>query len=292
MNVLTWQTLGSAPARGLSESRLVLHYAAQLVAAVGRSLVPAVPDDGHTSLEWHRPSRSFVGREVPGDRPWRAALHAADLSIAVLTAGDEFGRLALAGHTMTEALAWILAQARELGAPADRLTQDAPYTLPPHALAARSAFAVPADGSLAELGDWFTNGDALLRGVAEGWAGSAPVRVWPHHFDVGSVLPLGRALGENAASIGVGLSPGDEGIGEPYLYVTPWPAPDPLPPLPAGGRWHRDGWTGAVLKGSEIVAAGAGPAQAAAAGLFLGGTVELLRSGPASATSGRSPARS
>ncbi len=139
-------------------------------------------------------------------------------------------------------------------------------------------FAAPADGSLVELARWFADGEALLRGVAEGWAGAAPVRVWPHHFDVGSVLPLGPAAGESAPSIGIGLSPGDEGIDEPYLYVTPWPAPETLPELPAGGRWHREGWTGAVLTGSEIVAAGAGEPQVALATAFLTGTVEVLRS--------------
>jgi hypothetical protein len=274
---LTWEPLGSAPARELSDTRLALHHAVQLAAAVGRSLVPAAPDDGHTSLEWHRARRSFVGQEVPGPRPWRAALYAADLSLAVLVEGDEFGRLALAGHTLAEAFAWLQAQARELEAAADRLTLDAPYTLPPHALAARAGFTLPADGSLAELGHWFTDGDALMRGVAESWVGAAPVRVWPHHFDVGSVLPLGPAVGENSPSIGVGLSPGDETIGEPYLYVTPWPAPDPLPALAAGGHWHREGWTGAVLRGSELEAAGGGGEQAAAASAFLDGTVEVIR---------------
>ncbi len=96
MKVLVWEALGSVAPRGLAETRLVLHHAVQLVAAVGRSLVPARPDDGHTSLEWHRTSRSFVGEEVPGPRPWRAALRPDDLSLAVLAEGGEFGRLTLA----------------------------------------------------------------------------------------------------------------------------------------------------------------------------------------------------
>jgi hypothetical protein len=277
MKVLVWEALGSVAPRGLSETRLVLHHAVQLVAAVGRTLVPARPDDGHTSLEWHRTSRSFLGEEVPGPRPWRAALRPEDLSLAVLAEGDEFGRLTLAGRTLDEGFAWLLGQALDLGTAADRLTLKAPYTLPPHALGARAVFAAPGDGSLIELSHWFADGEALLRDAAEGWAGAAPVRVWPHHFDIGSVLPLGPAEGENAPSIGVGLSPGDESIVEPYLYVTPWPAPKSLPDLPAGGRWHREGWTGALLTGSEIVAAGAGGPQVAFASAFLSGTIEALR---------------
>jgi hypothetical protein len=160
------------------------------------------------------------------------------------------------------------------------LGQDAPYTLPAHAVLRGAGFAAPADGSLVELGRWFVDADALLRGVAAGWSGAAPVRVWPHHFDIGSVLPLGPPGGENAPQIGVGLSPGDEEIAEPYLYVTPWPPPpagESWPDLPGGGRWHREGWTGAVLTGSEVVDAGGGAAQAAAASAFLTGAVDVLR---------------
>jgi hypothetical protein len=110
--------------------------------------------------------------------------------------------------------------------------------------------------------------------------GAAPVRVWPHHFDVGSVLPLGAGDGDEAPSIGVGLSPGDEGIPEPYFYATPWPPPgadEPLPDLASPGRWRREGWTGAVLTGSDLVAAGDGRAQAARASAFLAEAVSALR---------------
>jgi hypothetical protein len=280
MEIPAWETLGNVPARQLREARLSSHHAVQLVAAVGRSLVPARPDDGHTSLEWHEPSRSLVGEEAPGTRPWRAALRPADLSLAVLAEGAEVGRLALAGRTRREAFAWLLEQARALDASAERLGQDAPYALPAHAVLSGAGFAAPADGSLVELARWFADADALLRGVAGGWTGSAPVRVWPHHFDVGSVLPLGPPGGENAPQIGVGMSPGDEEIAEPYLYVTPWPPPpagESLPDLPGGGRWHREGWTGAVLAGSEVVDAGGGAAQAAAASAFLTGAIDVLR---------------
>jgi hypothetical protein len=86
--------------------------------------------------------------------------------------------------------------------------------------------------------------------------------------------------GDEAPSLGLGLSPGDEGIPEPYFYVTPWPPPgpgEPLPDLPAPGRWHREGWTGAVLTGTEVVAAGDGGAQAARASAFLAEAVSALR---------------
>jgi hypothetical protein len=280
MSTPRWETLGQVSPSQLLQARLLLHHAAQLVASVGRSLVPPRPDDGHTSLGWDGDLRAFVGQEVAGERAWRAGFVPERLSLVVLVDGGVARRLELAGRTREAARAWLDEQALAHGAPPGPLTFEAPYAMPPHAVGARERFAPPADGSLAEVARWFANAGLLLREVAAGWPGSAAVRAWPHHFDVGTVLPLGAGGADEAASIGVGLSPGDEGIPEPYFYVTPWPPPgagEPLPDLAAPGRWHREGWTGAVLAGTDIVAAGDGEAQAARASAFLAETVSALR---------------
>jgi len=275
MPVVGWETLGKAPPLALAPERLVLHHAVQLVAAVGRSLVPPRTDDGHTSLEWM--TGALVGQEVAGPRPWIAALRLSELSLVVVAGGAEAGRFALAGRSREAAFAWLLGVAEGLGVAAGRLKLESPYRIPDHPVATGSPFP-SVTRKAAELARWFGNGNGLVRAVASKWPAAAPVRVWPHHFDVGSVLPLAAVHGEDSPSIGIGLSPGDEGIAEPYLYATLWPTPeaDTLPALP-GGRWHREAWTGAVLTGSEIVAAGDGAAQAAAAGAFLAGAVETLR---------------
>jgi hypothetical protein len=282
MSETPWESLGKQSPRGLVPARLLLHHAAQLAAAVGRSLVPARPDDGHTSLEWTPSPRGLASQEVAGARPWRALLGLGEPApaLALLAGGAEVDRLALEGRTRREAFEWLDERARSLGAPASRLSLEAPYVLPAHPYGGSDPFVSPGDGAVGELARWFADGDAVLRGVAAGWPGRKPVRVWPHHFDVGSVLPLGGGTTEDAPSVSIGLSPGDEGIAEPYFYVTPWPPPAPteeLPSLLSGGRWHREGWTGAVLTGSEVVAQGDGAAQAAAAKTFLAGAVQVLR---------------
>lgn len=259
----------------------MLHHAVQLVGAVGRCLVPPAPDDGHTSLEWLASARCLAGQAVPGKRPWRAALHLEDLTLAILARSGITAEVALAGLTRLEAFGWLLHVAEDLGAAVERLTLDAPYEIAEHAVGSGAPFPAAGGPAPEELARWYADADALLRATTRAWPGAAPVRVWPHHFDVGSVLPLSSARGEHDPSIGIGLSPGDEGIAEPYLYVTPWPPPaagESLPDLPAGGRWHREGWTGALLTGSEVVAAGGGEAQAACASGFLAGAIGVLRS--------------
>lgn len=50
----------------LADARVELHWAAQIVAAVGRALIAAAPDESQTSLEWLEAERSLVGGATPG----------------------------------------------------------------------------------------------------------------------------------------------------------------------------------------------------------------------------------
>ncbi|MEJ2539139.1 MAG: hypothetical protein P8188_04000 [Gemmatimonadota bacterium] len=83
---------------------------------------------------------------------------------------------------------------------------------------------------------------------------ASPVRTWPHHFDTATLLDFGDGDDGEPRTVGVGLSPGDEGRPEPYLYVSPWPRPETAPDqqLPAG-CWQETGWVGAVLPAEELV---------------------------------------
>jgi hypothetical protein len=72
------------------------------------------------------------------------------------------------------------------------------------------------DADAAELlGAWFTLGDSVLRRfAAEAGRPQEPV-LWPEHFDLGVIVD----------AVNYGCSPGDEAIGEPYLYVMPHAGP-------------------------------------------------------------------
>ena len=87
-------------------------------------------------------------------------------------------------------------------------------------------------------------------------AGSAqPARLWPHHFDIARlfVLQVDKDEPEASKSVGLGMTPGDGGIAQPYFYATPWPYPKPQPtPALAVGRWNTEGWYGAVLEADHV----------------------------------------
>lgn len=96
--------------------------------------------------------------------------------------------------------------------------------------------------------------EILRNGIREE---TSPLQLWPHHFDISLLwLPGELIAGQNPADeeqadkqMNFGFTLGDEGIAEPYFYITAYPLPEALPatPLPAGCYWHTTSFTGAAL---------------------------------------------
>jgi len=92
---------------------------------------------------------------------------------------------------------------------------------------------------------------------------TSPIQLWPHHFDVSMLwLPGEKIPGQDPEEeesadkqMNFGFTFGDDGIPEPYFYVTAYPLPDAFPglQLPAGTRWHSEGFSGAVLRYSSVI---------------------------------------
>jgi hypothetical protein len=253
--LLDWQVVGSVDPTALVDARLELHYTAQLVASVGKTLLVPRPDDSHPNLGWNRASSCLEGRLVAGDPPLRVTLSFADLSIGVTDeAGSAQGEpIELAGRTLDETCARLETGLRGLGIMLPDSGLSAPgYSLPTHPLEIGARFSSGYRDERAELARWFGNGEVLLSALMRHAKSVSELRCWPHHFDLGGLSVVSTDTdGELAQSIGFGLSPGDESYPEPYWYVSPWPAPAPAA-LPGKLRWHTEGFTSAVLTGGEI----------------------------------------
>jgi len=86
---------------------------------------------------------------------------------------------------------------------------------------------------------------------------TSPIQLWPHHFDLSMLwLPGGKIEDQDPENeeysdkqMNFGFTFGDEGIPEPYFYVTAYPLPADFAglELPAGTEWKTDGFSGAVL---------------------------------------------
>jgi hypothetical protein len=238
------EAIGDPPPAKLGPARLELHWALQVPAAAAQALIAPVPDDSHTSFEWLASRQLLAGVRTPAGL--RAALRPAHLTLLALGEDDApVAKTSLAGGTLDEGFRWMK---QALRAPADVTLGLPDHDLPDHPVRHGGRFTGDrTSAGRTELARWYAAADGVLRALASRTPGASPVRCWPHHFDIGTVLPPG---------IGVGFSPGDASYAEPYFYVTPGtPQPNPSPPpLPAGARWHHEGWFGAVLTGTALVA--------------------------------------
>ena len=175
----------------------------------------------------------------------------------MVVAGDTIeARRALVGVRVDEGLSWLAeALARTLGGEAQPLSCPE-HALPAHPVGDGGAFDIAGlEGHLGALAAWFGNAHDMLTDLVRDRSDGAPVRVWPHHFDIATLVTLAdTGDAETSKSVSVGLSPGDDSYDEPYWYVSPWPYPDPRrDDLPIGaGHWHTDGFYAAVLTASEM----------------------------------------
>jgi hypothetical protein len=269
-----WRPIRGIDLGRLREARLQAHHAVQWLARAARAFVPMHPDDGHTSLTWDDALDGLDTHSLQGNL--RLGLRIGDLTLLLRGAGGRQS-FPLDGRTDADARRWLGEQLRAYSLDATKLDAPAPYEMPAHAVGPGGAYgAGKLADALGELAAWFANAHGSLGVVHErmtrrGLAAS-PVRCWPHHFDMATLTLLEGGDAEHARSVNAGLSPGDEHYGEPYFYVSPYPYPDPaeLPPLPALGHWHVEGFTAAIAPASRIVQT---KERQAAADEFLDGAV-------------------
>jgi len=283
-----WIRLGDPPPHALGEARIQLHWALQLLAAFGESFVPHRPDFSHSTTTWSPERRAFLSEEMVDGSALRLGLQPGQFTYRVFGPGPAQSEpFELLGRTRAEAETWLRTElAARIGGAAHAFATSVPG-IPPHQVGGGAAYdAGPAE--LAEIERWFHDASLLLDAVGAAEDGSSSVRCWPHHFDIALLIDLDAdavppVIPEHARSVGIGMTPGDDSHADPYLYVTPWPYPDPtdLPKLPPPASWHTKGWIGAVLTGEDLVAAGEEQAQASRAAGFaraaIAGCRELLR---------------
>jgi hypothetical protein len=267
-----WEPLGQVAPRELRGAREQAHWAAQVIAAAGETYCPRQPDTSHTSMTWDPIRLELVGGALPGEEEIRVALRIQDLLLCLHGTGlglshrfkgaAPYPETELPGRSLAEAFRWAAEQIRiETDGQLDRELERPGFELPEHPLGRGALFA--RDPGLPELSRWYSNAEGVLRRVAEESSGAGPLRCWPHHFDLATLIEVTPAGGGSPArTVGVGLSPGDAGIDEPYFYVTHFPVNPKLdlPPLEVG-EWNRKDWVGAVLRGSSVVERDPGPQQ-------------------------------
>jgi hypothetical protein len=261
-----WQTIANIPPDQLVESRLQLHYAIQFIAATGAALAEPLPDYSHTSLGWHPVLEAFVGSAIRAARPLRVALDPVSLTLILLDQQSEaIASLPLPGKIMAAGLSWLQQELSQLGVDASKIAflDYPPDDFPDHPLAHGAVFDASPDLALSELTDYYANTDPLFQAIIATTEDATAIRIWPHHFDMATLIMLPGTKNGSPLTVGVGLSPGDTSYHEPYWYVSPYPYPDTasLPALGGHGFWHTQHWVGAVLPASQLAESVSAEAQ-------------------------------
>ena len=162
----------------------------------------------------------------------------------------------LDGMTIAESLNWHKQAISTLGIDTSKVKflDYPPDDFPDHPLARGERFDASQTRQRQELVSYYDLTHNLLQAIAADIVGASPICIWPHHFDMATLISLPSQKAGDSKSVGVGFSPGDAAIAQPYWYVTPWPYPDTanLPELAGGGNWHTTGWVGALLKQSQL----------------------------------------
>ena len=251
-----WRQLRPELAHELNDARLQFHHAAQLVSAMGISYLPAQPDDSHTNMEWLADLSALASNTVEGTAPVRLAVCPHPFTLLLIESGKPRASLPLSGSTVDEAVGWIRRQLGQRGFHTDAYTLAKHFTIPTHRVGESAPFEVTNTTAFEELESWYADAAMVLEEVVAATPNSSPVRCWPHHFDIATLIDVaGAETGSRRKTISLGMEPGDAYYAQPYFYASMSPAPtapDAWPVLDGSGVWHTHEWVGAVLLADRL----------------------------------------
>jgi len=273
MDAARWRRLNGVDLALMSEARLQAHYAAQWLARMARAYARPLANDFHTNLTWNDAQGALTTHELPGGGS--AGLTLSELTLVLWNQAGRGEALHLDGRRDAYIREWLGARLRQTGLDSAALDAPSPYEMPVHPIGNGAPYAPAAlADALAELAAWFGDANLVLtearqRVLARG-LDAPPVRCWPHHFDLDSLIQLG-----GGRTVGAGFCPGDDYYDEPYFYVSAYPPPEValLPSLPLEGHWHTHHFTAAIALAGNVVAAADQAAECAA---FLNAAMDCL----------------
>ncbi len=222
-----WELAGHDP-EDLAGAWAMANHAVRLAGLVGSSWASPRGDGTHATLTWMSGQGLldglFVSEPVAGERPMRGVLRLWNLDLFfVEESGVPIDQISLIGKTLEEGRSWLLVAVEgQAGKPRREPRPFRPE--PNHPVSTEGeAFAEISQLAQAELIRLYANTSAVLEQVSWTVTGSAPVRVWPHSFEMSVQVRLPQDdPGEQAKFIVMGLAPPGELDGAGYWYVAPW----------------------------------------------------------------------
>jgi len=233
------------------------HQAAQFLALAGKYLIPQQADDSNTNMQYLAGKQAMVGNELSNG--FRLGLILTSMEIQLLNkAMDAVDIIQLNGKTRQQIFEEIKRFLKESGEDISRLKDKLHYEIPYHPVADGRPFTLHSRAYLKETAFHRENSEIILKSIVNEHKNGGSIRIWPHHFDTGVIIPIKYGdHKEVAASLGLGYAMPDTMVTEPYFYLSFWSEDSTeiggnLPDL-TSGTWMLPEWNGGVLKLSEIL---------------------------------------
>jgi hypothetical protein len=221
-----------------------LHIAAQYIAAAGISFLEKQADDSHTNLGWDVKSSSVTGQFLKEDG-LHMALSYLDFSIEFRRKDRVLAKIPLSSSRHGDIIKWLEEVFRDLLFKSP-YRYDLHYSLPYQDLNIDYVFPNHDQNILNELAALRSIAFTVLSEHSSEHNEPTSVRIWPHHFDTGSLLWL-----SDMDSIGLGLATPDEMVDQYYFYASGWSGHEMMDTSKfqslKKGNWMNDQWKGAVL---------------------------------------------
>jgi len=277
----SWKALTQSFTEDLHNTLLQQHHAAQFIALAGRHLVTQQPDDSNTNMEYLLDRKWLIGNEIPGG--FRIALSMSEEKLLIVDREmKNLDEISLIGSTKQQVFEQMKQSLIELKLDVSSLINELHYDLSDHELDHDAIFTGGDQKYIQENVYYRHNAEIVIGRLASNIEKAEPVRVWPHHFDTGTFIPLKfNKDGSISKSIGLGWAIPDTMVDEPYFYLSFW-SEDPVEqfdalPEPEAGEWIRTGWHGGVARNGHIVNIPSASGQHAYVEAFFHSGIRLIR---------------
>ena len=203
----------------LKNTNIQLHQACQFLAIIGKNLIPQEADDSNTTMGII--ATGLIGRKVEGSTPFHAFIDIPGFTLNLVDPGmSRIWATQLDGKSRDEILQELQQVINDLGMDGRQIQHISHYTLEyQHPIQSGATFEKPNDNLLEEWHAIYSTARVDIREALSDLLATSELRIWPHHFDMGSFIPLTE---DGSAAIGVGLAPPDAVFDGFYYYIFGW----------------------------------------------------------------------
>jgi hypothetical protein len=230
-----------------------IHKLSQILAKMGRSLVPAKEDDSHTNLYWDPIKKQLLGRWISS--PGGLLLPALNLEDTEFKWIDKqmkvAGKISLVGKNYFEAEDLVEVISNDVGIEKKSLMAPLHFEIPDYTFKS-AAINKLEEPELSEWSYYRTLANHILNDLGATVQRGIEVRIWPHHFDTGIYFQWSDEIG-----IGCGLAMEDDMAGAPYFYISAYTGDEQFNYSDATtlvyGKWIKEGpWKGGILPLNQL----------------------------------------